>query len=1562
MAGRSTLRGRSALLRLSVLIAVVAGVLAAVGPASALATEAPIAAWSFDEGHGEVAHDVYGSHDGTLEHSPSDSPPEWSNGRFGDALRFQGQGYQCVNVPQSPDLELQGSFTIETWVKPEGTGVEEPLIFKEAAPGHEAYLGYMLYLGLESNGKVGGYVEEPGYEKTEVTSEKLPVGRWTHLALAFDAAEHKLRLYVDGEFVDSVDAEGPQPTEGPLKFGCSEIYGQDFEGRLDEVRIYDRALSAEEVGHDMTTALQTPAPSQAPVASYSFDEEASPGKDLSGGGRDATLEGATWTPHGRYGGAVELDGEDSLSIPAVPGLHVEEEFTVEAWVRPEGNTDKYSPLISKETEGTEEEPWFLYEGSWVANQPYGGLEGETPGETDSHAGEPIPQDRWTHLAFTFDGSKTRLYVDGELLDEDAGAEPVISEGKIELGADQSGHHFKGRIDEVRIYNRALDTAEVAADMGAPLQTPRSGPVAAWAFDEGTGTTAVDTTGDGHTATIEGATWTRGRYGNGLDTDTEGACATVGDVEGLQMDEEFTFETWLRSEAGTGEANPFLTMEDTEPPTGHEPFSWVLLAGGEEVPKAWIRNGEELGFKGIYGTVPLPKDAWAHVALTDDGATLRLYVNGELVRTAAAPEMTAASGPLEIGCGGGYHFEGRIDETRIYHRALGAGEVAADMETPIQTPKREPVAEYSFDEEGESYEDASGDGHTATGEGVTWTSHGRYGGAVELDGKQGCLTIAASEELQFSEEFSLEAWVRPEGSEEEAHPVISQDDLTSPGEEEPFAYELLAGENEKPKAWVRKPGSGFEGVYGEEPLPERTWSHLALVDDGAHIRLYVDGRLVDEEISPPLAISKEGLKIGCGIVDGTFQGRIDEVRIYNRALNAGEVGADMEAPIGTPKAGPVAEYSFDDGNEETAADGSGHNHAGTVEGATKAPGKFGEGLQFDGEEDCVSIPVDGELQASEEFTIEAWVRPEGSGEEALPVIAMDDENSGPGEEQFSYELFGGQEARPKGWVRKAGEEGTWGVEGEEPLPEKAWSHLTLTDDGHVIRLYVDGKLGNEEVSTDVAPPLTEAEGPLTIGCGIKYGAYRHFKGRIDEVRVYDRALDAGEVASDTETPIQTPRRGPVAAYGFDEGEGTTVEDLTGDGHTATIHDAEWTTRGKYGGAMEFDSSKESYLSVPDSAELDFTEEFTLEAWVRPAAGSAEYEPLITKQTSGSKVQPYFLYEGSSEPDHPYGGTQANTIEESFAHADDPLPVDTWSHVVLTFSGTRAKLYVDGELVDDNYACPPINGEGGLEIGGATEVASYFNGRIDEVRIYNRALGRAEVTNGLDRTPPSNVSVSGELAELANQYISGRGNRTVTASAMDDRSGIRSLTLENEGTGIIGSYTPSSCVFDSPDEARCPLTAAGQIVVNAARMPEGANHLDILAEDLAGNISQGPAWIVYVDRAGPSFPPAFEVTASNELPWADPMVFLPTATDPPLSGGHAGSGVAASFYRYSLNEEPLTEWASNEFGTFEVPGAVEGDSLEVQAYAIDGVGNDGPIRSATITIPPPEEEGEEVFEEG
>src|SRR5271156_7025701 len=89
-------------------------------------------------------------------------------------------------------------------------------------------------------------------------------------------------------------------------------------------------------------------------------------------------------------------------------------------------------------------------------------------------------------------------------------------------------------------------------LGARASAATYTPVAAYSFDAGEGSTAEDVTGDGHEGTIEGATWTNGRYGGALSFDGSGECVTVPASPALELREELTVEAWIRPE-GTGEA-------------------------------------------------------------------------------------------------------------------------------------------------------------------------------------------------------------------------------------------------------------------------------------------------------------------------------------------------------------------------------------------------------------------------------------------------------------------------------------------------------------------------------------------------------------------------------------------------------------------------------------------------------------------------------------------------------------------------------------------------------------------------------------------------------------------------------------------------------------------------------------------------------------------------------------------------------------------------------------------------------------------------------------------------
>ncbi len=946
---------------------------------------------------------------------------------------------------------------------------------------------------------------------------------------------------------------------------------------------------------------------------------------------------------------------------------------------------------------------------------------------------------------------------------------------------------------------------------AQALTPTSEqPIADYSFDEGTGATAEDLTGSGHTATIENATWARGRYGDSLAFNGTNACVKVPVTEDLQATEEFTVEAWVRPEGTGATALPVIALNDEKSKGEEAQIAYELFAGNGQTPKAWVRKGGSSGTNNVYGEGALPEKAWSHIALTDDGSVIRLYVNGVLGKeensTNVAPLLTAAEGPLSIGCGIEYgtykRFKGRIDEVRVYNRALSAAEVPADAAAPIETAPAGPVADYSFDEEATAGEDLSGNGHTATIEGATWTPRGRFGGAMQFNGSSACLSIADAADLRAGEEFTLESWVRPEG-ELKKLPVIFKEGSSY------LNYSLQIGHATTGRAEGSIGTSGTphnKEATATKELPANAWSHLATTFDGSSLRLYFNGSLVATKAITGAESGREGaLKIGCDSQYGEhFKGRIDEARIYDRVISEAEVQRDQAAPIQTPQRGPIADYSFDEGTGATAEDLTGYGHTATIENATWARGRYGDSLAFNGTNACVKVPVTEDLQATEEFTVEAWVRPEGTGATALPVIAINDEKSKGEEAQIAYELFAGNGQTPKAWVRKGGSSGTNNVYGEGALPEKAWSHIALTDDGSVIRLYVNGVLGKEENSTNVAPLLTAAEGPLSIGCGIEYGTYKRFKGRIDEVRIYNRALSAAEVPADAAAPIETAPAGPVADYSFDE-EATAGEDLTGNGHTATIEGATWTPRGRFGGAMQFNGSS-ACLSIADAADLRAGEEFTLESLGAPRRRTEK-----TARHLQGRIELPELLPADRPRHHRQGGRLDRHLGDPPQQRSDGDQRTPGQRLVPPRHHLRR--LEPASLLQRLPSCHQsdhrrrIRREGALKIGCDSQYGEHFKGRIDEARIYDRVISEAEVQR--DQAAPIQTPQRGPIADYS--FDEGTG-----ATAEDLTGYGHTATIEN-ATWARGRYGDSLAFNGTNACVKVPVTETSRPRKNSRSRP-------------------------------------------------------------------------------------------------------------------------------------------------
>jgi hypothetical protein len=180
-----------------------------------------------------------------------------------------------------------------------------------------------------------------------------PVNRWSHLAVTYDGTT--LRLYVNGTQVSSRAVTGTiLTTTDPLWIGGNHPYGEYFQGLIDEVRVYDRALTPSEVRAEMSTPIVSSRTSVAAglVGAYALDRgSGSVAPDASGNANAGAILGATWTTRGRFGGALRFNGDDDMvRIPASASLDLRRAMTLSAWSRPRESQDGWRTILHRQTD------------------------------------------------------------------------------------------------------------------------------------------------------------------------------------------------------------------------------------------------------------------------------------------------------------------------------------------------------------------------------------------------------------------------------------------------------------------------------------------------------------------------------------------------------------------------------------------------------------------------------------------------------------------------------------------------------------------------------------------------------------------------------------------------------------------------------------------------------------------------------------------------------------------------------------------------------------------------------------------------------------------------------------------------------------------------------------------------------------------------------------------------------------------------------------------------------------------------------------------------------------
>ncbi|MEO8528198.1 MAG: LamG domain-containing protein, partial [Pseudolysinimonas sp.] len=431
---------------------------------------------------------------------------------------------------------------------------------------------------------------------------------------------------------------------------------------------------SDNVGNTTTATNANVATTSIYGAFYSFNENGgTSAADSSGHGYPGTLQPAAGWTTGRLGAsALNLTGGNTsfVDIPT-PVIDSSQSFTLGSWV-------KFNNLNGAQTiaaiDGNVRSPFFLQlNGGLLVFTQYAA--DSTGGASATVAGPAPTVGVWYYVAGVYDQSAgtIELFVNGVSRGTTASVTPWMATGHTTVGRAKwnsaSTDYLNGAIDETRFYDRALSDAEIGGLIGTS---------AYFAFDAGSGTSAVDYSGNGYSATLEAAAgWTAGKVGASA-LNLNGSSTSWASYPGPVIDtsQSYTVGAWVKLNSTSG-YQTFASIDGNNISPFYLQFdngTFAMTQRGSDSTGSTLASKHSAASP-VIGT-------WYHVVGVYDKAanTIELYVNGVSQGTSTAATAWVANGATTIGRAKFTvptdYTNGALDEVRFYGRALTAGEVAA----------------------------------------------------------------------------------------------------------------------------------------------------------------------------------------------------------------------------------------------------------------------------------------------------------------------------------------------------------------------------------------------------------------------------------------------------------------------------------------------------------------------------------------------------------------------------------------------------------------------------------------------------------------------------------------------------------------------------------------------------------------------------------------------------------------------------------------------------------------------------------------------------------------------
>jgi hypothetical protein len=730
---------------------------------------------------------------------------------------------------------------------------------------------------------------------------------------------------------------------------------------MDEVRIYNYPRTSQQIVEDMNAAHPT---GGSPIGSYTSYWKMDEGYSTTAhdynatNGNDLTLSSSSWNQTGKVNrawngtGSVWLTRSDDNDFD----FSASDDFSLSMWFKSDSTTNPTNNeyLFTKGTiTNTGTAGYAVYADSsgkinfgvkddtaWGASSP----NTITPDDTATSTAD-IYDNTWHHIVAQKVGTTgIYLYVDGKLNASDtsiAATATLANSIALFVGDDDgdSANSFNGDLDEVKIYRSALTQEQVNMDynagsglnfgVGASLESSTltdgtgTAPVAYWKLDDKSGSSAVDSSGTGNTATLTNSpTWVSGKYGGGLKmVSGSSQDLNLGASNTLLTDSNnWTVSFWAKrtTASATVSADEFLLS--LRGPPGRA--VGVNYRQATSTLNFEYRDNASAFHRFSLGTLTSISDKWQHIEVTYNGTTFYAYLNGVLTASSTDTFIGFSSTAARIGSdAGSTPASATFDQVVFYGYARTPAQVAYDYN------RGGPQGYWKFNEcSGTTANDSSGTGTSGTGNtgtitiGASGTSSvgtcatsatawgngatGKYNASLSYDGTDDYTDLGDLSYTESASQLTWSFWVKPTALATTTAIIAKANLGSNPGvnsTQVSWAAGTLSSDSNDIDCIISTSTTdlGTAGYTTSDVLANGTWAHVVCVFDGTasgnsnRLKMYVNGKQVTLSFVGTIPASTQATTSNARVGSasdsrGFFNGLVDDVRIYNYALSATQV--------------------------------------------------------------------------------------------------------------------------------------------------------------------------------------------------------------------------------------------------------------------------------------------------------------------------------------------------------------------------------------------------------------------------------------------------------------------------------------------------------------------------------------------------------------------------------------------------------------------------------------------------------------------------------------------------